>query len=156
MTYAVEADLDLVWGAETVTLMSADPESRRRNNARISEACAGAAAIIDGYLARRYALPLPLGNEGRAVLRQIAVDIAVWRLASTNAASMTEAIGKRYEEAKGFLDKVSEGKTAIPLAGQDGAVTEAAAATSDADASPNEARMFSAERVFTRDRMRGL
>jgi|GEM_PF-259645 len=157
MPYAVEADLDLVWGSDLVSLMARDPETGTRNSLMIAEACNGASAIVDGYLARRYPLPLVLGADGNAVLRQIAADIALWRLASVSADKMTEAVSKRYDEAKGFLERVADGKSAIPMPAPDvPAGSAAATAASDPDASPNEVRLFAQDRMFTRDRLRGL
>lgn len=162
MAYADATDLDLNWGAELVTRIALGPDGATRDAGMVNAACLAASSIIDGYLARRYALPLSLGVEGRAVLRGLAVDIAVWRLASRDAFTMTETIGKRHDAAVGFLDKVAMEKAAIPMLGQDrpadapagGSPAAAAPAPMAADASPFASDLLADPRVFTRDRLR--
>ena len=165
MAYAVAADLDTNWGASAVTLMALGDDGETRNTALVDAACLSASAEVDGYLARRYALPLQLGPEGRAVLCGLAVDLAVWRLASRSPLTMTETIGKRRDSAIAFLDKVAMEKAAIPLLGQDAAGVNAtgagagggtgpSAAPADPDASPYASDLRADPRVFTRDRLR--
>lgn len=68
-------------------------------------------AEIDVYLATRYVLPLA---SVPAVLQALAVDMMIYRLAST-ADVATEELRKRYENATRLLDKISKGQVSLGL-----------------------------------------
>ena len=146
MAYASETDLDAKWGAEAVTLAAYDPISESRDETRILAALDAASSIMDGYLARRYALPLTATTGGATLLRNVCCDLAIGQLSNTPG-SRNEIVVDAEKRAIQFLRDVADAKAAIPLIPAPGA---------PADVSPNEAVMIADDRTFTRHRMRGL
>ena len=112
----------------------------------IDEAIADADGEIDGYLAKRYAVPLaPVPT----VINKFSKDIAVYNLFSR--IGIDEGTGEktylnRYNAAVKFLTLVAEGKVSIG-ADIDGDPASAAAAGFSIRSSP---------RLFNRDQMRGM
>ena len=150
MAYAAEVDLDAQWGANTVNLVSLDEATNQRDHARIAAALDAASAFMDGYLARRYALPLALSPNGATVLRTICCDIALARLA-TSADRMTEIYEGRRAEAIKFMVHVAESKAAVDLLPASGS-----AATAGPPVSPHETVLVAEDRLFTRRSLRGM
>lgn len=151
MLYATQNDLDAVWGARLIDLLTLDPETTQRDQAKISEAVLDASAIIDSYAARRYALPLVLSDAGVRMTRGLCADLAVYRLAVT-ADRMTEIIARRQEQAIKFLEAVAAAKAEIAVA----AVAGGAGATPGPAISPNEPVIVAPERVFDRNTLRSI
>lgn len=94
-----------------------------------------ASALVDGYLAGRY--PLPLAHVPAALV-PICADIARHRLYGEQA---PEQVAKRNEAALAFLKSVGKGELALGLAA-DGEQLE----------SQNLAQLHSDGRVFGRDK----
>ena len=112
----------------------------------IDEAIADADGEIDGYLAKRYAVPLAPVPK---VINKFSKDIAVYNLFSR--IGIDEGTGEktylnRYNAAVKFLTLVAEGKVSIG-AEIDGDPASAAAAGFSIRSSP---------RLFNRDQMRGM
>ena len=78
----------------------------------LDRALADAAAEIDTYLAAKYDLPL---TETPDILTRLAVDIAVYRLASA-ADVATEERRMRYEDAVKLLERIASGEASLGLA----------------------------------------
>lgn len=105
----------------------------------ISDAC----AEIDGYLAKRYRLPL---QNTPQVIHKFAKDIAVYNLVSRTGideGDREKTFLNRYNAAIKFLLDVAKGVISIGIAKE----SEGSAA--------NGFKMGSAGRVFSRDSMRG-
>jgi phage gp36-like protein len=151
MIYASEADLDSVWGASLIDLLTLDAQTAQRDAAKIAEALADASAQIDSFAARRYALPLTLTDAGVRMTRGVCADLAVYRLATT-ADRMTEIITRRYDQAIRFLEAVAAGKAEIATT----AVAGGASGQSGPAISPNEAVIVAPARVFDRDTLRSI
>ena len=112
----------------------------------IDEAIADADGEIDGYLAKRYAVPLAPVPK---VINKFSKDIAVYNLFSR--IGIDEGTGEktylnRYNAAVKFITLVAEGKVSIG-ADIDGDPASAAAAGFSIRSSP---------RLFNRDQMRGM
>ena len=110
MPYASQTDITALYG--TQSLVVADhARTGVPDAAAIARALEMASGEIDTYLARRYALPLPVTP---AHLVQLCVDIALYRLAlSADVAS--EEHRRRYEDALGVLTKIADGRAALVL-----------------------------------------
>lgn len=123
MTYASLDDLiDRFGEAELIDLTDrADPPRGIIDPAVAADALDDADAAIDGYLAVRYALPLP---SAPPLVKAIACDIARYRLHSRIAP--TDIVRANYEDALKRLKDIAAGLIALPLPG-------AAAATAAAD-----------------------
>lgn len=100
MTYATQTDLENRFGDEVAQFLAA-------NAAAISLALADADAVIDGYLAGRYSLPLA---SVPAILTQYACDIARYRLYSDQA---PEVVQSRHKDAIAFLTRLSSGQITL-------------------------------------------
>ncbi|MFV0626158.1 MAG: gp436 family protein [Alphaproteobacteria bacterium] len=73
------------------------------NEDKINAAINSAEALINGYIAPRYTLPLKNSHE---IINDIACDIARYKLADIEP---TEAMQKRYDDAVSTLGKISKG-----------------------------------------------
>ena len=144
MSYATEADLDAKWGPELVSLAAWDPTTEARSEARVAAALASAGATINGYLGRRYALPLNLAADGALLLMNLACDLAMGQLSNTPGAR-NEIVVDAEKRAIQFLRDVGDGKASVLVV-----------AANAPDVAPNEPVLISNERLFTRDRMRAL
>lgn len=72
---------------------------------------------VNGYLARRYAVPVDLTTHAdlAATLKGFTLDVAVYR-AHGRRPPVPEAAKDSYESAKEWLLRVSEGKIVLPAA----------------------------------------
>lgn len=71
-----------------------------------------ATALINGYLAGRYTLPLPTPP---AMLERLCCDIARYGLYDNGA---SEQVSKRFDDAVRFLEKVAAGKITLGITTQ--------------------------------------
>ena len=123
-----------------------DPEEREANVAPIIEsAIEDADAEIDGYLAKRYAVPI---SPAPRVLNKFSKDIAIYNLYSRlgiDEGTEEKNYLNRYNAAVKFLTLVAEGKVSI------GAETE-----DPASAAATGFSVKSNPRIFSRGSMRGM
>lgn len=123
-----------------------DPAEREELVGPIIDAAIGDAdAEIDGYLAKRYALPL---SPAPKAVNKFSKDIAVYNLFSRigiDESSDQKTYLNRYNSAIKFLTLVAEGKVSLGAESDDPA-TSAATGFS----------VTSNPRLFSRDRMRGM
>lgn len=123
-----------------------NPEEREAFMApHIDAAIGDADAEIDGYLAKRYAVPL---TPAPKVINKFSKDIAVYNLFSRigiDESSEQKTYLNRYNAAIKFLTLVAEGKVSLGVDAEDPAT---AAATGFA--------VKSNTRLFSRDSMRGM
>lgn len=111
----------------------------------IEAAIADADAEIDGYLAKRYTVPI---SPAPRVLNKFSKDIAVYNLFSRigiDESTDQKTYLNRYNAAIKFLTLVAEGKVSIGTETEDPA--SAAATGFSAKSNP---------RLFTRAKMRGM
>lgn len=123
-----------------------DPEEREAKVGPIIEgAIEDADGEIDGYLAKRYAVPiLPTPK----IINKFSKDIAVYNLFSRvgiDENSEEKNYLNRYNAAIKFLTLVAEGKVSL------GAETD-----NPATAAATGFSVKSNSRIFTRDRLRGM
>lgn len=111
----------------------------------IDEAIADADGEIDGYLAKRYAVPM---DPAPKILNKLSKDIAVYNLFSRmgiQEGSNEEIFLTRYNAAVKFLTLVADGRVSI---GTDASDPASAAATGFS--------VRSNPRLFSREQMRGM
>lgn len=146
MPYATEADLDLKWGADQVTLVSIDEATGLRSSPRVLAALDAASAKMDAVFLKRALLPLDPTPAGGILLRNLCLDIAMGELAVTPAAR-NEIIVAAEKKALDFLNLIAAGKADIPVV--------ATGVGEDLDGvshiTPNEAVVIAPERRFGRD-----
>lgn len=106
MAYATQNDLITRYGEEELVQITG-PASGVIDSAVVAGALADADALIDGYLAGRYPLPLASVPANLVLIACAVARYLVWKDIST------EEIRKRYEDAIRYLERVASGS--IPL-----------------------------------------
>ena len=123
-----------------------DPAEREELVAPIiDEAIADADGEIDGYLAKRYAVPI---SPAPKIINKCSKDIAVYNLFSRigiDESTDQKTYLNRYNQAIKFLTLVAEGKVSLGAETDD--PTTAAATGFSVTSNP---------RIFSRDKMRGM
>ncbi|MGV8987648.1 MAG: gp436 family protein [Cypionkella sp.] len=115
MTYCTEADLIARYGNQMLVDLTdrAELATGTIDSAVVSAATAGAAAMIDGYLAGRYALPLA---DVPQTVAEIAMAIAVWRL---HVGVPGDKVTLDYKDARTSLEQIAKGVIRLSVAGVD-------------------------------------
>ncbi|MDR2141752.1 MAG: DUF1320 family protein [Deltaproteobacteria bacterium] len=104
--YANKEDLIARYGQEIAQLSIADGKT----DTSIDSALEDGAAEINGYVGRRYKLPLPAGKEYQT-LKWLNCVIARYRLWESRIQdSEDNAVYVRYRQAVAFLKDLAEGK----------------------------------------------
>lgn len=125
---------------------NSDPEVRRRKLAALAEpALEDACSEVDGYLAKRYTVPLP--QPPRIVVKYVK-DIAVYNLFSRMgmvSGEREDNYRERYRDAIKFLTLAADGRVMLGVA----------------DEQPGKQaqigfRLEGSPRLFNRDSMRGM
>ncbi len=107
----------------------------------VAEAITAAGGEIDSYLGKRYQVPLaPVPDQVKA----LAVDLTLYRLYSRRSLA-PEVRRQRYEDAIRFLKDVAQGR----------AVITGATGLEEPSVQQEVTEVSSAERVFSREKMRG-
>jgi phage gp36-like protein len=153
--YANIADIRARHPAELV-LLAADETTGVVDEARVVQAIIGASADINGILFRRYtsAELARLDTDSAEILRTYAIDIALYRVALSFARS-SERLKETRDAAIEALKAIASGAGGLTFTGGSGAGDPVETGTPSAG-SPNEVLLAGPERMFTRDRLRGL
>lgn len=140
MAYCTQADItEQIPEAELIQLTD-DGDLGVVDADAVARAIADADAEIDGYCGDRYTVPFSTVPD---MIRKLSVDIAVYNLYSRRTGA-PENRQKRYDDAVKFLERVSDGKTAVP--GVSG-TTESAS---------DRVSFTGPDRVFSRDNLEGF
>lgn len=141
--------VDAILGPEVIE----DADERRAKITPLAElAVEDACAEIDGYLYKRY--PVPVSRTPQ-VLRKFAKDIAVYNLASRTGIDEDDrenTIYVRYKNAISFLILVAKGTASI---GADGDGGTGGGSDTGTGAAQDGFRLESNRRTFSRNTMRG-
>lgn len=123
-----------------------DPEEREAKVSPIIEgAIEDADGEIDGYLAKRYTVPI---SPTPKIINKLSKDIAIYNLFSRvgiDESSEEKNYLNRYNAAIKFLTLVAEGKVSL-----------GAEADNPATAAATGFSVKSNPRIFTRDKLRGM
>lgn len=138
MPYATQADLVARFGTTELAQLTDRTAGTTIDATVVSAALADADALIEGYLAQRYALPV---SPVPAMLLRVAADVARYLLHG-NAA--TDAVRTAYEDALKVLRDLADGRAALP-----GAAAAPAGAT-PAAAGGGRVLVAAPDRVFAR------
>ena len=109
--YAGRADLVEAFGSDTVDRLSIRPEDEDGSEAT-ARALTYADGLIDAALSVRFSLPLPAVPM---ILTAIACDLAMARLASADAAQLTDDLKHREKQARADLTAIAEGRMNLGL-----------------------------------------
>jgi len=119
----------------------ADPPAGSIDQGVVGQALADAAALIDGYLDVRYALPL---SPVPSALRRQAAVIAYYLL---HVEHVPDKVATDHKDAVRWLEQVAAGRIALATgSGED---------TGRASTADETVRLETAPRVFSRDSLRG-
>lgn len=146
MPYATKQDLLDREGEDMIFAVADRDRDEVLDEAAIERALADASAEMDGYISRRYSLPLVTAP---AWGKQICGDIAIYRLARA-ADALTNELRQRYEDARSFLDRVALGKVDLGLPATDEPAGDAG------EVKGGEILVDAEPRLFSRRRLRGL
>lgn len=140
MSYTTQQEL-IDRYSENVLLMLADQDNDGVLDAVvIAEAITDASELMDSYLAKRYALPLPVVPMP---LKRICGDITLYLLSGNG--TVTDERRKRYDDAIKFLQALAKGDATL------GAGVE-----QDNANSVGQVELDSNPRIFTRRTLRGV
>jgi len=119
MAYITNEDIETRLGTAVYIRLTDDEGTGSANTAVVDEARLGAEAEVDGYLARRYAVPIDtVGHPGLSGwLRSLALDIAEFRLHCRRPPVPSELISKR-DAAIVLLQRVARGEASLPAASE--------------------------------------
>lgn len=112
MPYASQADLEARFGAAELAQLTDRVLGTLVEPAVVAAALADADALIDGYLAQRYALPV---NPVPPLLKRVACDIARFLLHGKSAG---EKVRQAYDDALKVLRDLADGRAALPGAAE--------------------------------------
>lgn len=142
MSYATRQSMIDQYGEEELIGLTDRSGADTIDEARLASAIDDAAAEINGWIAKRVALPL---DPVPRALERHARAIAYFILFDQRGTSDVSEPRKRYEDALAFLKAVSRGEVSLgdEVPGD------------STDASPGVVVTDAPEREFTRDTMRG-
>lgn len=111
MTYASQQDLSDTIGAKKLIELADRDLDGVADTGVVEQILTDVGAIIDGYLAQRFDLPLA---EVPPLVRVIAIDLAAERLFSTRA---LDEIASRAAVARDLLREIAAGTVALDVGG---------------------------------------
>lgn len=143
MAYATQADIADLYGPDALYVADRDGDGVA-DAVAVTRALSSAKDEIDSYLGVRYRLPLAAVP---GILRQYAVDIALYRLALSREV-LSEEHRTRYDDALAALKRIAEGKAILVLPADPEA--------EDDGQGPRPIVSGGPARIFSREKMRGL
>jgi len=152
--FATLPDLESRHPAELITL-AADEQTGVRDDERVNRALADASAEMRIILKSRYTNDdlARLDADSLESLKVFCIDITLYRIALAFSRS-NERIEERYNAAIKRLEAIAVGKGGLSFEGGSGDTGNEA--DGGATISPNEVIMDAPDRLFTRDRLRGM
>jgi phage gp36-like protein len=138
--YATLDDMLIPVASAELVQVTDDARTGTVNEDRVDWALDAASREIDAYIAVRYGLPLA---ETPEVLKAYCIAIARYKLHERKA-TIPDSVKLGYDNATRALRDLAAGKAVLDIAGV------------EAPAAPNVILTGGAERVFSRDSLRGL
>lgn len=116
MPYATPQDLIARLGEREATAISDRLATGQPDTVVLAEALALAEDEVNGYVGRRYALPLVSADTGLAtvptMLTRLVIDIARYRQTGTEIME-TETIRNRFKDAVKVLEQIARGEVSL-------------------------------------------
>ncbi|WP_102226919.1 gp436 family protein [Acidimangrovimonas sediminis] len=142
MTYATQQDLIDRFGTRMLVALTDRGETATGaiDTDVVARALSDTDAVIDGYLAGRYTLPLSVTSP---VIEDIAMSIAIWKL---HLSAPDDKVKADYDQALRSLREISVGTVRIP----------GAAGLEPAGTDGSSARSTDRERPMTADNLKGF
>ncbi len=151
MPYAAQSDIEALYGADALVAVADRDGSGAADPDAVAAALVRASDEIDLHIAAAHQLPLPATPPQ---LVQLAVDIALYRLAQT-ADVRTDEHRLRYEDAVGALKLIAAGRARLTLPA-DPQAPDPDPDDPFAGQGPQPVVISGPERLFSRDKMQGL
>lgn len=146
MAYATQLDITTIYSENALFVADRDGDGVVDADA-VTRALDMASSEIDSFLGIRYDVPLPAAPE---VIKQIAVDFALYRLA-LSADVLSDEHRRRYEDGLAHLKRFGKGEAYLDLPVDPDAEVDATLPDG-----PQPIVAGGPDRLFTRDKMRGL
>ncbi len=143
MAYSTFDDMRKEIPEAVIAQLTDDANGATVDPAKVDEAIAAADAEIDPYLGVRFGVPLPAPIP--SVIKKISTSIAIYNLYSRRQEEMPQTRRDRYKDSIHLLEKIADGSVSI---GQVPAPAETE--------NQRSVDMDAAERVFSRDKMKGF
>ena len=145
MSYATPTDMTAAFpNRDLVQLTNEDPSVTTVDSNFIQTYLDKASSLIDSYIEARFTLPFAT-DEAPAVLKDLCLDIAMYKMQALRPLHDLEDARKRYEDAIKTLEKVNQGKITLGLSAQ----------SEEPAIAQNVETIAGPERKFSRDKMRG-
>lgn len=141
MAYCDQTDINDQVDERNLILLTDDDDTGSVDSDKVDAAILKADALIDSYLAVKYAVPM---DTVPAIVKKLSVDIAVYELFSRRD-SVPESTQKRFDDAVTFLKDVAQGRAGIP-----------GATSADSSMSSNAPTITTSSRIFSRSKMKGF
>lgn len=115
MPYITNTDVEKRLGAAVFVQLTDDNGDGVADAAVVDEARLAAEGQIDGYLTRRYQLPIDVVTHAEAgnLLASLALDVVEYRLRSRRPPIPPEAV-RKYADAVTWLTRLAEGDVDLP------------------------------------------
>lgn len=107
--YATPSDVIRELSEDAARQLTSDTLGGEIDTAKIQAALNDATALIDGQLARRYAVPLSVVPD---VIRGICVELAIYELYKRRG--KTKTAQPRYDKAMALLGDIASGRLNLP------------------------------------------
>jgi phage gp36-like protein len=141
MAYSTKSDILEQMDEDVLVQLTDDDDAGSVDDDKVTRAIADADALINGYCGNKYTVPF---TTVPALVRKYSVDIAIYNLYGRRKGA-PEDIRNRYKDAIDFLKGVASGNNTLGEDDPEG---------TDSDAP--EMYSENAERIFTRDKMKGF
>jgi phage gp36-like protein len=139
MAYCTLADIKNKLEEEIIIQLTDEHGLGVIDTGKVNSAILSADAEIDGLVGTRYQVPVSPVPE---ILRKYSVDISIYNLFSLKRTT-PEDVRTRYKDAVAFLTNVSKGVASL-------------GENNPAQSTQDKVEISSADRVFTRDRLKGF
>jgi len=141
MAYSTKADILEQLDEVILVQLTDDTGSGFVDDEKVSRAIEDADALVDAHCQARYQVPL---SPVPAIIRQVSVDLAIYNLYSRRGDTVPENRIERYKNAVRFLERVSAGQISL------------GASSPAPDSTTNDVYIDQADRIFTREKMKGF
>lgn len=152
--FATLNDIEQRYPAELITL-AANEETGIQDDDRVQRALEDASSEVRGILKARYTMAdlAKIDQDSAQLLKLYTIDITLYLVALSFSRS-NERIEERYERSIKRLEKMTQGKGGLSFEG--GGSDSGTDTDGGSVISPNEVIIDAPERLFTRNKMRGL
>lgn len=118
MAYIVQSDLQEYLSNDVIRQLTDDLGDGVADSPRVTQCIVGATAEVDGYIVRRYDLPL---STTPPLVAELTCILTAYRLFQRRS-RVPDSFEKIYEKAQEMLERIAEGKILLGTGSDDDAV----------------------------------